>query len=91
MRQPELYDDRFPHDRPKDHLAHTLKAVRRHCLGCMAQQSAEVKRCHIYGCWLWPYRMGKTPPNLKNRQKTSLTVSLAYYPGLDRELGLLED
>ena len=38
-----------------------VKSIRKHCLTCMAGNAAEVRRCHIKDCWLWPYRMGKRP------------------------------
>lgn len=36
------------------------KHLRRHCLGC-AENSAEVRRCAIIDCPMWPYRMGRNP------------------------------
>ena len=38
--------------------------LRRHCLACAAN-SAEVRRCAIINCPLWPYRMGRNPHNPK--------------------------
>jgi hypothetical protein len=38
--------------------------LRRYCLAC-AENSAEVRRCAIVNCPLWPYRMGRNPHNPK--------------------------
>ena len=39
-----------------------LTELRQHCLGC-AENAAEVRRCVIIDCPLWPYRMGRNPHN----------------------------
>jgi len=39
-----------------------LKAIRKKCLDCCADSPAEVRRCEIFGCPLWEYRMGHRPP-----------------------------
>ena len=36
-------------------------AVRRKCLDCTVGQIAEIRRCHITNCALWPYRFGRSP------------------------------
>lgn len=38
-----------------------LKIIRQKCLDCCVYQHAEVRRCHITSCSLWPYRMGTNP------------------------------
>jgi len=38
-----------------------LKAIREKCLDCSAGNEAEVRRCTVVSCALWPYRMGKNP------------------------------
>ncbi len=38
------------------------KDLRRQCLAC-AENSAEVRRCALIDCPIWPYRMGKNPHN----------------------------
>lgn len=38
------------------------KDLRRHCLSC-AENSAEVRRCAIIDCPIWPYRAGRNPHN----------------------------
>ena len=34
------------------------KAIRAKCLECCSGNPAEVRRCHISDCALWPWRMG---------------------------------
>jgi hypothetical protein len=38
-----------------------LKAIRKHCIDCSGFSMAEVKRCELKDCPLWPYRMGHNP------------------------------
>lgn len=38
------------------------KDLRRQCLAC-AENAAEVRRCAIIDCPVWPYRMGRNPHN----------------------------
>lgn len=38
-----------------------LKAIRAKCLDCCAGQVAEIRRCTVENCPLFPYRMGKRP------------------------------
>lgn len=38
-----------------------LSAIRAKCLDCCVQQIAEVRRCQVFDCALWPYRMGNDP------------------------------
>jgi len=49
-------------DEPVDSSIRRLTELRRHCLAC-AENAAEVRRCSIIDCPLWPYRMGKNPHN----------------------------
>ncbi len=37
------------------------KVIRKKCLDCCNYQLAEVRKCVITDCPLWPYRMGKNP------------------------------
>ncbi len=46
-----------------------LKAIRVNCIGCCMGNVAEVRRCAILSCSLWPYRMG-TNPHRATRQMT---------------------
>jgi hypothetical protein len=38
-----------------------LKVIRAKCLDCCCGSAAEVRRCHLKHCPLWPYRMGENP------------------------------
>ena len=38
-----------------------IKAIRLKCLECSAASAAEVRRCPIEDCPLWPYRLGHRP------------------------------
>ena len=38
-----------------------LRAIRAKCLDCCAGQVAEVRRCELENCPLYPYRFGKRP------------------------------
>lgn len=42
-----------------------LKAVRKNCLWCCADQPAEVRLCPVEACALHEYRMGKRPESPK--------------------------
>lgn len=37
------------------------KAVRANCIDCSGGNMAEVRRCRMAWCPLWPYRMGSNP------------------------------
>lgn len=67
-------------DTPKENLQKTpLKAIRGKCLDCCGYQYSEVRECHIKGCPLWPYRMGKNPfhqRNMTGEQKQAATELL---------------
>lgn len=43
-----------------------LKAIRQKCLECSNWNYAEVTRCHITDCALYPYRFGKVPNHANN-------------------------
>lgn len=38
-----------------------LRAIREKCLDCACENDAEVRRCELEHCTLWPFRMGKNP------------------------------
>lgn len=38
-----------------------IKSIRAKCIECSGGNVAEVRRCHLKDCALWPYRMGKRP------------------------------
>jgi hypothetical protein len=51
-------------DEPIDPTIRRLTELRQHCLSC-AENAAEVRRCPIIDCPLWPYRLGRNPHNPK--------------------------
>jgi hypothetical protein len=38
-----------------------IKAIRSKCLECTCRQTKEVKRCTVFDCPIWAYRMGRRP------------------------------
>lgn len=50
-------------------LLSRVKAIRAKCEDCMCGQMAEVSRCNITTCPLWPYRMGGGRPRWQNLKK----------------------
>ena len=38
-----------------------LKTLRAKCLECCVGSSAEVHKCHLSDCPIWPYRFGRPP------------------------------
>lgn len=56
-----IHDTLTGYDFTIDTPLRPLRAIREKCLECCCLQQAEVKRCHIQDCTLWPYRMGRRP------------------------------
>ncbi len=56
-------------------------AIRQACIGCMAGNVAEVRRCALATCSLWPFRMGTDPwratRELSDEQRAAVTERLA--------------
>lgn len=46
-------------DYTKDQAPIPRKAIRLKCRECTNNQEAEIRRCGIVDCPLWPWRMGK--------------------------------
>ena len=47
------------------------RAIRAKCIECCAGSPAEVRRCHLYDCTLWPWRLGrKNPPGERGTTQT---------------------
>lgn len=38
-----------------------LEVIRAKCLDCVGEQEAEVRKCVLFACPNWPYRMGANP------------------------------
>ena len=53
-----------------------LKAIRAKAVDCCAGSPAEVRRCHIATCELWPFRLGsdpwRSPRELTDEQRAAL-------------------
>ena len=43
------------------HKRPILSAIRENCIDCAGGSPAEVRRCDLKKCPLWPYRMGRNP------------------------------
>lgn len=54
-----IHDTITGYDFTKDAPLPRPKAVRMKCLECMGGNAAEVRRCEIIDCPLWPYRSGR--------------------------------
>ena len=44
-----------------------VKVIRAKCLDCSCGNAAEVARCPVERCPLWPWRMGKNPYTKKRQ------------------------
>ena len=42
-------------------------AIRNFCIECMGYQVYDIGGCTDNQCWLYPWRMGKTPDELKKK------------------------
>jgi hypothetical protein len=56
----EEMSKKVDYSKPENILA-PMKAIRVHCLDCVCDNRAEVDKCIVHGCTLWPYRFGKNP------------------------------
>lgn len=45
-----------------------MKAVRAKCVDCSGGNTAEVRRCQVFDCPLWSYRMGAKPETLAKKR-----------------------
>ncbi|HNR30172.1 MAG TPA: hypothetical protein PKI11_04735 [Candidatus Hydrogenedentes bacterium] len=53
-----------------------MKAMRAKCIDCCGGQPAEVTRCAITDCPLWPYRAGRRPKRAADPGKVLVKASL---------------
>jgi hypothetical protein len=44
------------------------EAIRQNCLDCCGRSAAEVARCHMLSCPMWPFRMGTDPYRAKQSE-----------------------
>lgn len=63
--------------RAPDEYCTARHAIRNHCLECGGYERAEVEGCTAPACWLYPWRLGKTPPELKAARLAPRTTALA--------------
>lgn len=52
----------------KDLGNNAMKAIRAKCVDCSGGNTAEVRKCEVYDCPLWTFRMGVRPSTLKSRE-----------------------
>ena len=58
--------------RRKEHEIPTLRvAVQNFCRECMGFQPSLIEGCSDPQCWLFPWRLGKTPPALRSKVQRS--------------------
>lgn len=50
------------------------KAIRAKCMDCVAEQEAEVRKCQMTKCPLFPYRFGCNPNTYINRNKDNVKI-----------------
>ena len=59
-----IHDTVTGYDFREDETLQRARAIRMKCLECCGGNSAEVRRCEISDCTLWPWRSGSRPaPN----------------------------
>lgn len=46
-----------------------IKAIRAKCLDCSNNQYSEVRNCGVGSCPLYPYRMGKRPKPIEQKEE----------------------
>ncbi len=54
--------------RNPDEFATARLSIRNFCLECVGYQREKVKLCTDPECWLYPWRLGKTPGDLRRSQ-----------------------
>jgi len=57
------------------------EAIRANCVACCAGNAAEVRRCALAACALWPFRMGtdpwRAPREMSDDQRAAAAERLA--------------
>lgn len=48
-----------------------LRAIRAKCLACTGENAAEVRKCVVVACALWPLRMGSQPAGMRLARKSA--------------------
>lgn len=62
-----IHDTLTGYDFREDKPLMRSKAIRAKCVECCAGSLAEVRRCKLYDCPLWPWRLGR---KLRKDEKT---------------------
>lgn len=60
-----------------EHLPNPLvgmRAIRAKCMDCCADNAAEVRKCVVHSCPLWPLRMGCQPKGLRAARSTEVAA-----------------
>ncbi len=50
-----------------DEIPTPKAAIRNHCLECVGYVVQEVELCTAPQCWLFPWRLGKTPEGVRRK------------------------
>ena len=61
-----------------------VRSIRAKCIDCQHDQTAEITRCQITDCALWPYRLG-TRPTEEDIEKNRLAVLSRYWDTLSAQ------
>ena len=54
-----------------------IKAIRAKCLDCVCGSEAEVRKCPVVDCSLWPFRFGRNPFHARSREQRQKTEAEA--------------
>lgn len=65
-----IHDTLTGYDFTKDKPLIRSQAIRKKCLECQCGNSAEVRRCQITDCPLWPWRSGSKPKSAPQGELT---------------------
>jgi len=61
------------------HKRPLLRVIRANCIECAGNNEAEVRRCRMVACPMWPYRMGTNPlqrRTLTDEQRAELAARM---------------
>ena len=50
------------------HPESPIKSIRAKCIDCCCGNAAEVRKCTVTDCPLWPFRMGRNPFHARAKQ-----------------------
>lgn len=75
---------KLPDPDPKAMSATAAKAIRAFCISCSGDVAAEVRRCQVTRCPLWPWRMGKKPSTLARNKPDYLDPEAVRLAGIEQ-------